>query len=153
MPKERSADTFDSFKGKVVKITREPSGLMKEDGNPDGKEKFHIEIEPLNVKIEGKTGKMHEWIPISEKTTEDTFVIGSVLHGFYQELKYAVPESKDKELINDSMATMKDKCLEFRKKKLGKSFIDKSGKSREAKDYWVPVQSVNEKEARKELNK
>lgn len=140
MPKTKKAETFDAFKGTIVTVTREPSGL---EGQEE-KERFHLEIEPLNVEIKGKTGKMHEWYPISDKTTETEFMENSVLDNLAKELNILVDGFEKTELINDAFKLLEGKSFLFRKIRLGRSFEGK-----EAKEYWTPKQLLNDEEIKK----
>jgi len=127
--------TFEKFKGKVESIKIEPSGLKDQED----KERYHLVIEPLDVEIKGKTGRIHEWLPVSDMATDTSVPEGSILHRYMQELSDIGID--DKELVNDVFQQMVGKTFLFRKKELGRAF-----KGHEAKKYWVPKEMIEDED-------
>lgn len=122
----------DTFVGKVEDVLVEPS--QRED---IGGEQYHIVIKPEDIKIEGKTGMIHEWIRIPPKATESAVPEGSVLDRYLAEIELLIPEAKQKQTHFEVFALIKGKKFKWVKKKLGKSFG-----GYEAHEYWVPAQVV-----------
>lgn len=121
---------FEEFEGKVKDIKIEPSKLK----NQEELEQYHIYIEPLNVKIEGKTGLIHEWIRISEKATDNSVPEGSVLDRYLQQIEILHGEAKAKPSHVEVFQLLLGNSYKFKKVKLGKSF-----EKHEAKEYWTPI--------------
>ena len=138
---------FEEFKGTVVGVTKE-SGKVFEDSK-EAQDQYHIEIEPLNVKIEGETGKIHEWLRVSAKATDNSVPEDSVMDRFLQELEVLDKEVKDISTVEKALESMNGKSYFFKRIVLGKSF----GKH-DAKLYWTPKQVLTTEqieEAKKEL--
>jgi len=123
-----TAGNFTEFKGQVVEVAKEQSGLGSGD-----KFQYHIKILPTEKEIKGNTGFMHEWIPISMTATDSSIPEGSVLDKFISELEILIPKVKLIENVDDAMKEMEGKTFLFVQKKLGRSF---SGY--DAKQYWIP---------------
>jgi hypothetical protein len=135
------AAIFDVFIGKVddVKIVDDPV-REEEEG-----QQYHIEMSCLDKEIKGETGKLHEWIRISAKATDDTVPEGSVLDKYLEELESVLPDARKEGLtIMQVLSLMKGKVFQFRKKKLGRSF-----EGHEAKPYWTPVRLLTQEEVSK----
>lgn len=128
---ERSeAQGFDEFVGfaRAVNV---------EDGN-FGKQ-IHIEIEPADPTLlkESKTGRIHEWIRLTAKTTETTVPDGSVLDLYLREIESIFKEAKKTEKVLDAIKLLLNKKVLYKKKKLGRKFEGK-----EAADHWTPSREM-----------
>lgn len=133
MVERTKPQAFEEFEGKVESIQLERSKLL--DGSEQ--EQYHITIVPLNVTVEGKTGRMHEWIRISPKATETTVPEGSVLDRYLSQIEILHSEAKKQKTHLEAMNLLNGNSYLWKKTKLGKSFEGK-----EAKDYWIPVKPV-----------
>lgn len=135
------AAIFDVFIGKVeeVKIVDDQQ-RQEEEG-----QQYHIEMDCLDKEIKGSTGKLHEWLRISAKSTEDSIPEGSVLDKYLEEVEAILPDSRKEGLtVLQVLTMMKGKVFQFRKKKLGRSF-----EGHEAKQYWTPVRLLTSEEIAK----
>lgn len=130
MVKRKESGGFDRFEGIIEDIKLEPSQLNPEDQTMQ----YHLYIKPTNVEVKGKTGLMHEWIRLSQTTTDDTIPEGSILDRYITEIETVIPETKKIETHTEVFLQLKGKKFLFTKKKLGKAYEGK-----EAKEYWVPI--------------
>ena len=125
------AKSFDEFTGKVHKISYEQA--KSDDRQPQ----YHIEIEPQDVEIKGKTGLMHEWIRVPSTSTQTSVPQGSVIDAYIRALERLDKKVKDIKSVEDALLWMKGKTFRFTKEVLGKSYG-----TYPASAYWVPVQLV-----------
>lgn len=135
------AQLFDVFIGRVedVKIVDDQQRVE------DQGQQYHIEMDCLDKEIKGETGKLHEWLRITAKSTEDTVPEGSVLDKYLEELEAILPDARKEGLsVMQVLTMMKTKVFQFRKKKLGRSF-----EGHEAKQYWTPVRLLTAEEIAK----
>jgi hypothetical protein len=99
-----------------------------------GATQWHIEMDPEDVEIKGKTGKLHEWIRLPGTATEESVPQGSVVDRYLQQVEIALPEAKKAKTVKEAFEMMKDKKFKFKRLKLGKAF-----EGHEARAYWAPV--------------
>lgn len=99
-------------------------------------QQFHIEIEPDDKSLlkQSKTGKFHEWLRISPKTTESSVPEGSILDMYLREIESTFREAKKEETVIGALKVLLNKKVLYKKKRLGKKFEGK-----EAAEHWVPV--------------
>lgn len=128
MVKRTEAQTFDEFEGTVESVDIEESTLK------DGGQQYHITINPENVVVEGKTGKMHEWVRIPPKATDVTVPEGSVIDRYLIQLELLQDEVKEMEAHAEAFKAMVGKKYLFKRVKHGRAFED-----HKAKEYWTPV--------------
>lgn len=117
---------LDDFEGTVESVALE-SGI-------DNRRQYHITIDPTTLKIRGPTQRVHEWIPMSPRATEEAVPQGSVADRFLMQLEIALPEVKAIAKVGDALKRMEGKKFHFKRLKLGKDFEGKK-----ARDYIVPV--------------
>jgi hypothetical protein len=99
-----------------------------------GATQWHIEMDPEDVEIKGKTGKLHEWIRLPGTATEESVPQGSVVDRYLQQLEIAIPEAKKAKTLREAFEMMKGKKFKFKRLKLGKAF-----EGHEARAYWAPI--------------
>lgn len=130
MVQRTEAQLFNEFKGTANAIAIEDGAFGKQ---------VHIEIEPEDASlVEGsKTGKFHEWLRLTPKTTETTVPSGSTLDAYLREVEGVFPAAKNVEKVMDALNYLLGKKILYRKKQLGRKFEGK-----EAADHWVPVALV-----------
>lgn len=124
----KSSTGFDRFTGKVESITLEKGNFG---------EQWHMIIVPTDVKVKGKTGAFHNFIPHPNTATDKTIPEGSILARYIEELKVIFPDILSKNSVEEALKVMVGKTFEFIPKKLGKSF-----RGYEAKEYFVPIRII-----------
>lgn len=137
MVEVKQPELFEEFNGIVKDVQLETS---KTDNDEETRQ-IHLCINPTNVEIKGKTGQMHEWIKLSSKTDDTSVQEGSVIHRYIQELESLNSELKKTEKVIDVFEWLKGKEFTWKKKVLGRSY-----KGHDAKEYWVPVIQIKQKE-------
>lgn len=126
----QTANILDEFKGVVEDVILEKNTLA--DAEQD---QYHIVMNPEDVEVKGKTGKLHEWIRLSPKTTQESIPEGSIIDKFLTQLEIVLPDSKKAKTLDEAFGMMKDKKFLFKRVKLGKSF-----EGHPARSVWTPVQ-------------
>jgi hypothetical protein len=113
-------------------------GVLKTIEIEDSKfgQQYHLQMEPVDKSIlkESKTGMFHEWLRITEKTTETSVPEGSVLDNYLKAVERVFRDAKSKKTILKVLEMLKDKKILYVREKLGKSFG-----GHEAGDHWVPT--------------
>jgi hypothetical protein len=117
---------LDDFEGVVDSVELE-AGI-------DDRRQYHVRINPTSFKVKGPTQQVHEWIPMSPRSTEEAVPQGSVVDRYLMQLEIALPEVKAVAKVGDALKRMEGKKFHFKRLKLGKDFDGKK-----AKDYIVPV--------------
>lgn len=117
----------NEFVGIVSKIEFETDAFK-------GTRQYHLHIEPVDVKVTGKTGEFHEWIPMSPKADEDKVPTGSVLDRYLQMIENLVPGAEKAKTVAEAFNMMKGKKFRFKRMKLGRDF-----EGYKAKEYATPV--------------
>jgi hypothetical protein len=120
------AQGLEEFKGTVESVELEDSKLI------DAGSQFHIKIKALDVKVEGKTGYIHDWIRQTETTTANSVPRGSVIDRYLAQLEIVMPEVKKCTTVEQAFKLLVGKTFTFKKMALGKAF---SG--HEARSYWL----------------
>jgi hypothetical protein len=123
------ATRLDEFEGIVESVELE---LGMED-----RKQYHIVINPTSLKIQGATGRLHEWIPVSPKATEEAVPQGSVMDRYLTQVEICVTGAKNSATIKQELGLMVGKKFKFKKIKLGKDFNNNP-----AKEYAVPVMLI-----------
>lgn len=124
--RQESTGKLEEFEGIVEKVELE-MGI-------EDRKQYHITIDPTSVKVAGATGKLHEWIPVSQKSTEEKVPLGSVIERYLQQVEICISEAKKAPTIKEALNLMVGKKFKFKKIKLGKDF-----EGHPARDYSVPV--------------
>ena len=100
----------------------------------EDRRQYHLIIDATSIEVGGATGKIHEWIPMSPKCTEEIVPQQSVMDRFLQQLEIVISAAKKANTVKDAFGLMKGKKFKFKRLKLGKDFEGHS-----AKEYIVPV--------------
>lgn len=103
----------------------------------EGSEQYHVKIAPTNVEVGGKTGQLHEWIPLSKTSSEDAIAKGSVLDGYLRQVEICLPEAKKAATVSEALGMLVGKKFKFQKLELGRAFDGNP-----ARQYAVPVQAL-----------
>lgn len=127
--RKESQGGLDEFDGKVVEV--------KEEIGMNENTQFHIEIEPTSIKVGGKTGRVHEWVPLSKTSNDSAVAKGSVMDAFLKHLEIALPAAKKAPTVTEALNLMVGKTFHFQKIELGRAYGGK-----DAKQYSVPVRAV-----------
>jgi len=120
------ATRLDEFEGIVESVELE-IGL-------EDRKQYHLVINPTSLKVGGATGRIHEWIPVSPKSTEEQVPQGSVMDRYLTQVEICVTGAKTAKTIKEELGMMVGKKFKFKKIKLGKDFNNNP-----AKEYAVPV--------------
>lgn len=131
------AQGFEEFKGKVESVTLEPAT------EEDRQDQYHIVIEPIDVEVTGKTGRMHDWIRVTKTTTNESVPLGSVIDAYIKAIERIDSSVKKEPTVSGVFKWLVGKTFKFNQEKLGKAFGDHP-----AADYWVPVKIFTEKEGK-----
>jgi hypothetical protein len=124
---ERSeGKTLDEFEG-IVKSVALETGVGE-------RKQYHVTIEPTNIEVKGPTGALHEWVPMSPKSTENSVPQGSVMDRYLTQVEICIKEAKKAETIEKALNMMVGKKFRFKRLKLGKDYD-----GHPARDYIVPV--------------
>jgi len=125
MVERKESQGLDEFKATVRAVEREEG-----TNGPQ----YHFFLTPIDVKIQGKTGELHEWIPMSKTSSEEQIAKGSVLDGFLRQLEICLSEAKKAPTVADAFALMVGKAFKFQKMELGRAYDGNP-----ARQYSVPV--------------
>ena len=118
---------FDEFEAAVVSVELQ-EGI-------EGRKQYHFVLDPIGFKVGGATGKLHEWIPMSAKATQEAVPQGSVMDRYLQQVEICLGKpARDATTILAALNLMVGKKFRFMKMKLGKDYEGKK-----AKDYVTPV--------------
>ena len=131
---ERTESNVTEFIGQVVSVDKQPSSL------DENRECFHIQIDAKDIEVKGVTGYMHEYFNIPATATEESVPDGSVLDKFLTELEVLDKKLKKVDKVSDALKWLEGKTFKFVKKKLGRAYD-----GHEAREYWTPIQIVEEK--------
>jgi hypothetical protein len=130
MVERKESSGLTEFQGKVLSI-------VAEDG-VEGNKQFHVEIEPIDVKVAGKTGKLHEWIPLSHSSSNDAVAKGSVMDLYLRQVEIVVPAAKKAQTVEAALKLMIGKKFQFSKMELGRAYQGNA-----ARQYAVPIKSLD----------
>lgn len=100
----------------------------------EDRRQYHVIIDATSIEVGGATGKIHEWIPMSPKCTEEVVPQQSVMDRYLQQLEIVLSDAKKAKTIAIALGLMKGKKFKFKRLKLGKDF-----EGHAAKEYIVPV--------------
>jgi hypothetical protein len=128
--RKESQGGLNEFQGEVLSVE-------KEQGMQEGSEQYHVKIKPIDVEVGGKTGQLHEWIPLSKTSSEDAVAKGSVLDGYLRQVEICMPEAKKAATVSEALGLMVGKKFKFQKIELGRAFDGNP-----ARQYAVPVQAL-----------
>jgi len=107
---------------------------VEAESNTVGTTQYHVLIRPTNVEVKGKTGRFHEWVPMSKTATEETVPHGSVMERYITHMEIAVPAIKKAPTIKSAFALLVGKKFRFQRMKLGRDYDGNP-----AREYLVPV--------------
>ncbi len=131
MVERTESQGFDRFTGTVDDVVFEAS---TQDDRPD---QYHVLMNPEDVTVEGKTGKMHQWLKIPKTATDSSVPQGSVIDAYITGLERLDKAVKSIATVKEVLEWMKSKKFVFNKEQPGKAF----GKH-EAADVWMPITLV-----------
>jgi len=103
----------------------------------EDRRQFHVTMNPTSIKVGGATGKLHEWIPLSPRATEEIVPQGSVMDRYLQQVEICIKEAKAAQTVTKALKLMEGKKFEFKRLKLGKDFNGQA-----AREYFVPVKQL-----------
>jgi len=129
MVERKESSGLTEFKGKVVFVEKE-EGI-------EGGTQFHLKIEPSDVAIKGKTGVLHEWIPLSHSSSDDAVAKGSVMDLYLRQVEIVVPAAKKAVSVTAALELLKGKSFQWQKMELGRAYQGNA-----ARQYSVPVKSL-----------
>ncbi|KKN22980.1 hypothetical protein LCGC14_0909510 [marine sediment metagenome] len=123
------AEMIESFDGLCEKVEIVPDQMR------DSGEQIHMEFKPDDEEIlkGSKTGRFHEWLRLTDKTTETTVPEGSKIEAYLKEIEVVLPETKKTKKVVEAFMLMQGKKFTFVRKTLGKAF-----KGHEAKPSFIP---------------
>jgi hypothetical protein len=110
---------------------------VKLEEDTEGKRQYHLYLKPKGMVIKGPTGFLHEWIPMSQTTTDDGVAKGSAMDMFLRQLEIAEPAAKKANTISQAMQAMVGNSYLFEKMELGRAYQGNA-----AKQYSVPVRKA-----------
>jgi hypothetical protein len=121
--------------GKLDEFEAIVESVELEHGIEDRKQ-YHIVMEPTSFKLSetSKTGKLHEWLPVSPKSSEEAVPQGSVMDRYLTQIEICIKGAKSCKTIKEELSMMVGKKFKFRRIKLGKDF-----NGQPAREYSVPV--------------
>jgi hypothetical protein len=122
----RESQGLEEFEGIVEKVEFE-SGI-------EDRKQYHITINATSIKVAGATGKIHEWIPMSPKSTEESVPQGSVMDRYLTQVEICVAAAKKAPTVKGALGLLVGKKFRFKRLKLGKDFDGHA-----AREYIVPV--------------
>lgn len=117
---------LDEFTGTVKSVALE-AGIGE-------RKQYHITIEPDSIEVKGPTGVLHEWVPMSPKSTEESVPQGSVMDRYLTQVEICVNAAKKADTVEKALNLMIGKKFRFKRLKLGKDYDGHA-----ARDYIVPV--------------
>ena len=124
--RNESGKGIDEFEGIVEKVEFE-AGI-------EDRKQYHITINPTSIAVKGSTSRMHEWIPMSPKSTEESVPQGSVMDRYLTQVEICVSAAKKAPTVKGALGLMIGKKFRFKRLKLGKDFDGHA-----AREYIVPV--------------
>lgn len=129
MVERTKGEMLEDFDGLCEKVEIVPDQMN------EGQSQIHIELKPDDDEIlkESKTGRFHEWVRLTKKTTETTVPEGSKLDAYLKEIEVVLPAAKKAKTVIEAFELMEGKKFHFVRKTLGKSF-----KGHDAKPSFVP---------------
>jgi hypothetical protein len=123
---------LEEFTGKVEDVVLEKNTFADTESD-----QYHIIMVPIDIKVGGKTERLHEWIRLSPKTTQTSIPEGSVVDRYLQQVEVCIPAAKKAKTIAEALGMMKGRTFKFKKVKLGRSFEGKP-----AREVWTCVSLV-----------
>lgn len=120
---------IDDFDGKVVSVEFEVGA--------NENRQYHITVKPTSITVGGKTGMLHEWIPLSPSSTEEAIAKGSVMDGYLRQVEICVPEAKKAQTVTKALQILVGKNFHFTKMELGRAYGGNP-----ARQYSVPVKAL-----------
>jgi hypothetical protein len=126
------ANLLEEFKGKVEDVILEKNTFSDVEAD-----QYHIIMAPIDVKVAGKTERLHEWVRLSPKTTQMSIPEGSIVDRYLQQVEACLPEAKKAKTINEALELMKGHTFQFKRVKLGRSFEGKP-----AREMWICVSLI-----------
>jgi hypothetical protein len=135
MVERTKAEMLESFDGLCESVEVVPDQMR------DGGEQIHLEFKPDDdgILAGSKTGRFHEWLRITEKSTETSVPEGSKIDAYLKEIEVVLPAVKKVKNVVSAFELMEGKRFKFVRKVLGKSF-----KGHDAKPSFVPQSLLND---------
>jgi hypothetical protein len=130
MVERTESQGLNEFEGEVISVE-------KEQGMNEGQMQYHVKIAPTNIEVGGKTGQLHEWIPLSKTSSEDAIAKGSVLDNYLRQVEICLPEAKKAATVSEALGLLVGKKFGFQKLELGRAFD-----GNQARQYAVPVKAL-----------
>ena len=120
------AKGMDEFEGTVKSVELEHSA--------NDRKQYHIKIDATSLKVGGATGLIHEWIPLSNKSSDSGVMQGSVLDRFLAQIELIVTGAKKAATVQEELNMLIGKKFRFKRMKLGRDY-----NGQEAREYIVPA--------------
>lgn len=114
-------------------FTAEVVDVALEEGMENNKQ-YHVKMAPKDVEVGGKTGHLHEWIPLSKTSSDDAIAKGSVMDGYLRQLELCLADAKKAATVSDALGLMVGKTFKFQKIELGRAYDGNP-----ARQYAVPT--------------
>jgi len=135
--KKPEFEPVEEFDGEVEVVERISRKQFAEDIEED-REQYHMVMKPLDKKTieaikDSKTQRLHNYISISNTTTETEIAEGSNLDTFISEVEISLPETKKMKTHQEVMEALEGKSFHFVRKKIGKSYG-----GHEARSCFIP---------------
>ena len=118
---------------KMDEVEAVVESVTLEQGVEDRRQ-YHVVMDPKNVTIKGATGRLHEWIGLSPRASEESIPQGSVMDRYLTQVEICIKGAKSCKTVADELKMMEGKKFRFKKIKLGKDF-----NGQPAREYFVPV--------------
>ena len=125
-----------TFIGTVEDVVKESSTLNTSDGEQEVTQ-YHMTIIPHDIEMKGDTGRFHEWIRLSGKSTETDVQVDSAMDKYLQVVEHVEPKAKDASDVTSALLCLKGQKYVFEKKPFGRRFAGFS-----PKDMWYPVKKA-----------
>ena len=117
---------LEEFEGTVEKVEFEIGA--------EERRQYHIYIIAADIEVTGPTGRMHEWVPMSPKATEESVPNGSVADRYLTQMEICVPAIKRTKTLKEAFQLLVGRKFRFQRIKLGRDF-----EGHPAREYIVPV--------------
>ncbi|MBR9701181.1 hypothetical protein GOV11_04925 [Candidatus Woesearchaeota archaeon] len=125
----KESQGISEFTGKVESVD-------SESGANDNTQ-YHIIMDPIDIEVGGKTGKMHEWIPLSPTSNQEAIAKGSVMDLYLRQVEIVLADAKKAGTVDEALGLLVGKKFKFQKMELGRAY-----QGNPAREYAVPVQLI-----------
>lgn len=125
---------FDGYVEKVV-VEKGEGTFDNGDKKPD---QYHVIIMPTTPEVvefvkDSPTQRMHAYVKISDKSTQEMIAEGSILDAYVTEIETVLPQTKDLDTHITVFQYLVGKEFSWVRKKIGKAYEGKP-----AKELYVP---------------